>query len=258
MLQQIKTLFSPGGEATPRNALQVGWALQQDKASIIWDAPRPYLRKMPAPKSAKSVQLCPAAIDFDARHFVVDCPVDLHLRFKVDENKRPVIVNVPGAQSTIRSNHLGNMVHVVSQSEWRHPNRPIIQVSTPYIFVTDDPVYVSQLPPYLDYFDPPLPGILIGGRFPADVWPRHMMWAFEWYDTSKDIIIPRGKPWFYMRFEGLDPSRPVRMVEADITPEVQAYINSISTVTNYVSRTFSLFDRARSRRPKRLLFPKAR
>jgi hypothetical protein len=254
MLASLPDLFRRA-KSQVRPPIQVGWAVQQDKGSVIWDAPRPYLRKMPAPGSAKSVQVCPAAIDFDARHFVVDCPVDLHLRFKVDEQKRPVIVNVPGTQSSIRSKHLGQMVHVVAQNEWRHPERPIIQVSTPYIFITDAPVYINQLPPYLDYFDPPLPGILICGRFPADVWPRHLMWAFEWYDTTKDLIIPRGRPWFYIRFEGPDPARPVRLVEAAITPEVQAYIDSISTVTNYVNRTFSLFDRARSRRPKQLLHP---
>jgi hypothetical protein len=258
MLETMKSLVRKGRAQIPTSPVMVGWAIQQDKSSIIWDAPRPYLRKLPAPASAKSVQLCPAAIDFDSRHFVVDCPVDLHLRFKVDEQRKPVIVNVPGAQGSIRSKHLGNMVHVVAQNEWRHPERPIIQVSTPYIFITDAPVYVNQLPAYLDYHDPPLPGVLIGGRFPADVWPRHLMWAFEWFDVSKDIVIPRGRPWFYVRFEGPDPARPVRLVEADIKPEVQQYIDSIAAVTNYVNRTFSLFDRARSRRPKQLLYPKSR
>lgn len=246
------------GQVIPRSALQVGWAIQQDKGSIIWDAPRPYLRKLPAPRSSKSVQMCPAALDFDARHFVVDCPVDIHIRYKIDDQKKPTIIHVPGAQGTIRSNYLGKMVHMVSPTEWRHPERPIVQVSTPYLFITDAPLYVSQLPPYLDYADPPLPGTIIAGRFPADIWPRHMMWAFEWHDTTKDIVLQRGKPWFYVRFEGLDPSRPVKLVEADIRPEVQAYIDSISTVTNYVNRTFSLFDRARARRPKQLLYPKAR
>jgi hypothetical protein len=84
------------------------------------------------------------------------------------------------------------------------------------------------------------------------------MWAFEWYDTKKDIVIKRGDPWFYARFEAEEPSRPVRLIEAEKTPELENYINSISGVTNYVNRTYSLFDLARKRRPKRLLVPRSR
>jgi hypothetical protein len=47
-------------------------------------------------------------------------------------------------------------------------------------------------------------------------------------------------------------------VETGITPEAKAYIDSISGVTNYVNRTYSLFDRARQRRPKTLLSPRTR
>ena len=84
------------------------------------------------------------------------------------------------------------------------------------------------------------------------------MWAFEWHDTSQDLILTRGQPWFYLRFESHDPKRQIRLVEAALTPELANYIEAIGGVTNYVNRTYSLFDRAIRRRPKRLLFPKKR
>jgi hypothetical protein len=242
--------------APKRRVAEVGWLIDQDKSALIWDPPKPYLRKMPKPNSVKSVQVCPAAIDFDSRHFVIPCPVDLHLKVKLSPNEPPQLINGAGAQSTIRPKHLNNLVHLISQSEWRDPAKPIVQVSTPYIFLADEVAYINQIAPYLDYIDPPWPGTLIAGRFPVHIWPRHLMWAFEWHDTSKDIIISRGDPWFYARFETDDPSRPVRLVEAEATPEVRAYIDSISGVTNYVNRTFSLFERAKARRPKVLLVKK--
>jgi hypothetical protein len=242
--------------APKRRVVEVGWLLDADKSSLIWDPPKPYLRKMPKPMSVKSVQVCPAAIDFDARHFVVTCPVDLHLKINLSPGEPPQLINGAGAQSSVRPKHLNQLVHLISQSEWRDPAKPIVQVTTPYIFLADEVAYINQLPPYLDYIDPPWPGTLISGRFPAHIWPRHMMWAFEWHDTSKDIIIRRGDPWFYARFETDDPSRPVRLVEAEATPEVRTYIDSISGVTNYVNRTFSLFERAKARRPKVLLVKK--
>ena len=253
----LTSLLGKARELTGRRTVDVGWAIQSDKSSMIWDEPRPYLRKMPRPASVKSVQLCPAAIDFDARNFVVDCPVDMHLRMKMDDEKGPQLINVAGIQSNVRPKHLGQMVVVVNRAEWRHPDRPILQVITPYIFLADETVYMSQVAPYLDFITPPWPGVLIGGRFPINIWPRHLMWAFEWYDTKADLLLKRGQPWFYVRFEGPDPSRPVRILETEIRPETQTYIDSISGVTNYVNRTFSLFDRAKKRRPERMVFPKA-
>jgi hypothetical protein len=239
-----------------RRVVEVGWLIDTDKSSLIWDPPKPYLRKMPKPNSVKSVQVCPAAIDFDARHFVVPCPVDLHIKIKMSANEPPQLINGAGSQSTVRPKHLNQMIHLISQSEWRDPVKPIVQVTTPYIFLADEVAYVNQVPPYLDYIDPAWPGTLIAGRFPVHIWPRHLMWAFEWQDITKDLILSRGDPWFYVRFDTEDPSRPVRLVEADATPEVRAYIDSISGVTNYVNRTFSLFERAKARRPKVLLVKK--
>jgi len=239
-----------------RRVVDVGWLIDAEKGGVIWDPPKPYFRKMPKPASAKSVQLCPAAIDFDARHFVVPCPFDMHLRVEISGKEPPRLINAAGAQSTIRTKHLNQSVVLISQNEWRDPARPILQVVTPYLFLADEVAYINQLPPFLDYIDPPWPGTLIAGRFPVHIWPRHLMWAFEWHDPTKDLVLRRGDPWFYARFETDDPSRPVRLVEAEMTADVRNYINSISTVTNYVNRTFSLFDRAKSMRPKTLLVKK--
>jgi hypothetical protein len=239
---------------TPQNRIvDVGWAITDTKASLIWDDPAQFSQKMGRPASAKSVQLCPAALDFDSRHYVVPCPVDLHIALHYNEQKQPVLQIVEGAKSTIRGKHLNSMISIVAQNEWRHPERPIIQVITPYLFMADEVVYINQLPPYLNYIDPAWPGLLIAGRFPINIWPRPLMWAFEWHDTSKELNIKRGDPWFYLRFEAQDPARPIRLQECELTPDVKHYVDSLSGVTNYVNRTYSLFERAQKRRPATLL-----
>ena len=164
-----------------------------------------------------------------------------------------MLIDRMGDQSPVRRRHLNDMIAIVPQKEWRHPKRPIIQIITPYTFLADDPVYMTQLPPFLHYRDPALPGVMIGGRMPIDVWPRVLMWAFEWFDTSKDLILRRGEPWFYTRFELPNPSQRVRLVEAQLTPELKQYFNGLNGVANYVKQTFSLFSIARQRRPKQLL-----
>jgi hypothetical protein len=239
-------------------AVEIGWFLDTDKAGFIWEEPKRVKRDDPTPTHAKSVNYCPAALDHEARMFEVPCPIDARLRFKWGEKGEPILINAEGDDATIRSKHLGQMVAVVNRREWRHPDRPIIQLVTPYVFVADEPVFMTQMPPIGAYLPNPWPGILIGGRLPIHIWPRQMMWAFEWYDISKDVVLKRGDPWFYVRFETYDPTRPVRMFEAELTPELKSYVQGLSAVSNYVNRTFSLFKTAESRRPEKLLKRKAR
>jgi hypothetical protein len=244
-------------EAAPSRVYEVGWLFQNEQTSVIWDAPQP-IRMESQSHAVKSVAVCPAVIEFDRRHFVIRSPVDLHIRLTVAPDGTLNITNVLGDRSPVRQGTLGQMLMVMPQQEWRHPQRPVVQIATPYLFVSDDPVYINQFPPFLHYGGAPRPGIQLCGRFPIDVWPRLLMWAMEWHDLSKDLILKRGEPWFYVRFEGGDPSAQVRLIEAEKTPELMSYIASISDVTNYVKGTFALMKTARERRPAKLLTPKSR
>lgn len=246
---------SDGGGRT----VEVGWLLDSEKALFIWDAPRRLLRENVEKRHAKALYNCPAVIDHEARLFEVTCPIDLHLKFHYDEEtKQPKLTNPSGDQSSIRPPHLGQMVTMMPRKEWRHQDRPLLQVSTPYIFLADQPVYMTQLPPFANYRKQPWPGLMVGGRLPIHIWPRPMMWAFEWHDPTQDLIVGRGEPWFYVRFETEDPSRPIRLIEAEMTPQLREYRQGLSSVTNYVNQTFSLFNTARERRPKTLLVRKQR
>jgi hypothetical protein len=194
-----------------RTVVEVGWLISDRRASLIWDDPQPVRRSRGKPASAKSIQVCPAAIDFDARHFVVPCPIDVRLRVKLEEGKPPALENADGQKSAIRGKALGQMVTIISRNEWRHPDKPILQFSTPYVFLADDPVYINQVPPYLDFTDPAWPGVPISGRFPIHIWPRHLMWAFEWHDTARELVLNPGSMSASrrtIRRAGSDLSRP--------------------------------------------------
>jgi hypothetical protein len=236
----------------------VGWLLDTTSAGFIWNAPRRVMRDRPERRHAKSLTQCPAIVDADARLFEITAPVDVQIGFKFDENNKPVLINLAGDQSSIRGKHLNQMVAIVDRREWSNPNRPVIQFITPFVFIADEPVYLNQLPPYNYYRRDPMPGLLVPGRLPIDIWPRHLMWAFEWWEIDKPLVLRRGEPWWYARFETTDPARPVRLVEATMTPELREYMQGVSGVTNYVSQTYQLFSTARERRPAKLLVEKTR
>jgi hypothetical protein len=244
-------------ESRPR-LLEVGWLLDREGAGFVWAAPRRLVRERPERRHAKSLTQCPAVVDHEARLFEIPCPVDVQLGFRFDENERPALVNLAGDQSPIRSRHLNQMIAIVGRKEWANPNRPVIQFLTPYVFLADEPCWLTQLPPFNHYRPDPWPGLFVGGRLPIDVWPRPLMWAFEWWETAKPLVLRRGEPWWYARFEAADPARPVRLVEATMTPELREYMQGLSGVTNYVNQTFQLFATARERRPTKLLVPKVR
>ncbi|MCR4532789.1 hypothetical protein NUV62_17870, partial [Acinetobacter venetianus] len=77
-----------------------------------------------------------------------------------------------------------------------------------------------------------------------------LMWAFEWHDTSKDLILKRGEPLFYCQFDGYDPSRTIKLIQTEKTPELMQYMDQISGVVN---QTFSLFKEVEKVRPTKLI-----
>jgi len=231
-----------------------GWLLKTDDASIIWDSPKP-VRVPSESGDPRSVAQCPSVLDFDRRHFVINCPIDVHLRLTLTASGMD-ITNVLADKSPIRADALQRWIVFQPRHEWRNPQRPVVQLMTSYVFVSDDPLYVNQYPPLMHYTADRRPGIQICGRFPIDIWPRALMWAFEWHDTTKDLILRRGEPLFYVRFEGPDPSASVRLVEATKTPELESFMTSITGVSEIVGQTYSLFKTARERRPEVLLVPK--
>jgi hypothetical protein len=252
LLARIRRWFAPPQRG---RIVDVGWALRQSKGNFIWEAPRPVLAKAPRSGHAKILSVCPAMVDHESRLVEVLCPIDARIRFTRDPQGKAILENALGDASPIRAGHLAQMVKLLAEKEWRHPQRPIVQVITPYLFLADEPVWLTQLPPLHAYFPNPWPGLLISGRFPIDVWPRTLMWAFEWHEPAKDLILRRGDPWFTARFETVDPSRKIRLIRSRLTPEVEDYLQGIDGVSNYVRGTFGLFDTARSRRPKTLLAP---
>ena len=238
--------------------VKVGWLLNEERGGVIYDAPVRVRSAEINRGHAKSASRCPAIIGLESRYFEVACPFDLRLAFVRDKEGKPALRNVLGQRSPVRPSKLENLLHVTSEAEWRHADRPTIQLSLPYVFIADEPVYLSQVAPFMHYRAEPWPGTIFGGRFPIDVWPRPLMWAFEWHDTEKELRLSRGEPLFYCQFETVPQDRPVQLVEAARTPELDAYLEHIAGAVNFVNQSFGLFKTAEERRPKTLIVPKKR
>lgn len=238
--------------------LTVGWFLSSDKGAVMYDPPERVLFRQTNKAHAKSASRCPAVVQLESRYFMIKCPFDMQIGFTRDAKGKATLVNRLGTASPVRASKLADLLTLVAESEWRYPDRPTVQLALPYTFICDEMCYITQLAAFAHYRKDPLPGTIFGGRFPLNIWPRPLMWAFEWHEPEKDIILRRGEPLYYCQFEGDDPSRAVQVVEAERTPELAAYMEKISGVVNYVNQSFGLFKAAEAMRPTKLLKPKSR
>ncbi|PIB25823.1 hypothetical protein BFP76_12525 [Amylibacter kogurei] len=247
-------------EQTPARAgtMQVGWMLTNPTSGVVFYPPERVRSPEMNKQHAKSASRCPAIINMESRYFLIRVPFDMHLRLTRDKDGKVGLRNMASDASPVRPKFLSKHLSVTAEKEWRYKDRPTIQVSLPYLFIADEPTYMTQLDAFMHYRKSPLPGTIFGGRFPIHVWPRPLMWAFEWHDVQQDLVLKRGDPWFCVQFETTPQERPVSMIEAEETPALKEYLEHISAAVNYVNQTFSLFKQAEKSRPKVLLSPKKR
>lgn len=231
----LSTHVETAGGAQGSGPVTVGWLLTEPKAGIIYDPPARVRSADLNRQHAKSAPRCPAAINLESRYFEIKCPFDLSLQLARDEKGKPMLKNLLGERSPVRHKKLNELLHVMAEPEWRYKDRPTLQLTPPYIFIADEPVYMSQVAPFMHYSAEPMPGTIFGGCFPIHIWPRPLMWAFEWHDTQKPLNLMRGEPLFYITFETRPQERAVQVVEAERTPELNEYLELVSGAVNYVN-----------------------
>ena len=156
-------------------------------------------------------------------------------------------------QTRIDHDLIGQFVTFMPKDFWRDDSSPVVQVALPHFFVCDELCYLNQLPAYSSRDAVKLPGQLISGRFPTNIWPRALNLAFEWTEFDSDFIMKRGDPVCYLLFETARPDRPISLVPAHMTQELQDYRKRIEDVVRFTSGTFSLLREAEKFRPGQLL-----
>ena len=130
--------------------VKIGWFFADETGSIVYFPPE-RLRTVDLNRThAKSASRCPAVIGLESRYVMVRCPFDMHIGFVRDDKGKPVLRNLMGSKSPVRSAKLNQLLSITCVSEWRFSGWPPVQLKLPCMFVSDEPVYLSQVPPFLD------------------------------------------------------------------------------------------------------------
>lgn len=227
----------------------IGWFLLEEEASHAFFDPVPLKTFRSSPLSPKAVQACPAVNEFETRAYVIRSPYSIDLRFEQSGSKVSIRMNV--AKTSLSKGELGKVLTVNERQDWRAADRPVIQLKIPYLFVSDDDVYLNQIPQTLRNITDQ--GHLICGRFPIRSWIRPLSFAMEFERLPAALSIRRGDPLCYVVFETKDPSALLRIGRAKRTEALTAFTRSCLGVTSKIRNTFSAIETAESRRPKKLL-----
>lgn len=163
---------------------------------------------------------CPAFNRYTSNTFVLRSPFTLHLTYKNNKIE------------TIESSYIKALSNDILSTEplnhWRNEFTPMFQIQLFQGFVADEEVWMEVTMPNMDAKSRTFPGRTIPGEFDIYSWQRKISYSFEWLDTSKDFIIEKGDPLYYIRFKSKKPSDTFKIIRIDETPELRRAIDRCS------------------------------
>ncbi|MDA9960056.1 hypothetical protein N9D19_00790 [Planktomarina temperata] len=234
--------------------IDVGWYIDERQGKFVFFEPTTLFKSRSKPLSRRAVQACPAINELERDYFVIKNPFDIRLR--CSKNGESYDLHVVEDGTRIDDDLISNFVFLMQPDFWRNKSVPVIQIKVPYFFLADEPCYMTMLAPYMSQSSVKWPGLMVGGRMPINIWPRILNFAFEWYDLEQDLILRRGQDLCYLYFETESLRNSVQLMEIENTKELQEYRSGIASTPKFMSNTFSLFETAISRRPKKLMVKK--
>lgn len=162
-------------------------------------------------------KFCPALTNIFKNTYVIRSPFDLHLRIEKTPNNTWWVEVLP--DSSLQPNQFNNIFSINGLDDQNNKDWPLLQMNFPYTFISDDDVYLETLPPLLEYNK--VPGVILAGTFSIRDWHRRYNWGFEWRDTSKNLVIKRGDPISYIRFNPVNRNDKIKLREIHMTDDIK-------------------------------------
>jgi len=212
----------------------IGWCFNRDEGVVAYDAPVPLSRLIGNQNVNMGVGSCPAVIDFNVRTYTILSPYTFRLRAsKVSDDEFSFHIVYPDTE--VAESILKVELSFQPRSLWRDKRIPILQLTLPYVFLSNESVFVNQIEP--NRFIGCKPWSLIEGRFDISTWHRPINWAVEWMDLSNDIIIKRGDPIFQLLFEPVDSASKIKVKKIERDLLVDKSIKKTIGVTDRIKGT---------------------
>jgi len=199
--------------------IKVGWCFAKNTMDLIGFEPE----KLKGITGRSN--FCPAITNQYKNAYVIKSPINLHLKFNKWEDGNPLIDLLP--DSSVQDSHFENIVKIHNKEDFSNPKIPLIQLLLDFVFVTDTKkLHMESLPPFLEYRPDSYPVRYTSYQFDIYDWVRPAQVGLEWMDINKDIIIKRGDPIMYIRFNSKEEIKLIHIERTDrLTEEINRNIS---------------------------------
>lgn len=233
-------------------SVRIGWCHVNTEGTAAYPAPEKlHLGKDPS-ATKRGPLSCPAVRASSQGYWVIKSPFSLHLRFRRNADVVSFVPVYPF--TTINETKLRELLRLESKELWRTPDIPLLQIPSPYFFVSDEPVEVEQCPPiFADTTS--MNWRPISGKFNIHGWHRPLNWAIEWDTKCGDLIVKMGEPLYYVRFYDSENRLVLNpeLHKIPLTEELRGRLNSSAGVTAIQRGTANLIRKASEERTGNLL-----
>jgi hypothetical protein len=211
--------------------MDIGWSSTAEESGICYSPPVRFVTPKDGTHDKKGYLSCIALRGYFSHTFVISAPYSLHLRFEVSSGApliRPVY-----PFTTLSEQKVQELISVEPISSWRNSKIATIQIPSPYVFFSDEPVILRQEPCLLT-----TPNSFcwrqIPGKFNIFDWQRPLNWACEWFLTEGDLIIKAGEPLYFVSFESVGdaPLDKVKLVEVPLTEQLKGRMKLSNNVVS--------------------------
>ncbi len=233
-----------------RSPAQVGYVRLAKTARSIYFPPEKV--KVDGEVGKSEIPRCPAVQNIARNMWAIMAPFDLELEFEGETLRHRPNKDPAFSQNNFKT--INSQIVFVDPKLGRFPDKPVFQLDCKYAFASDTPgVQIQQLPPFAHFGN--WPGVIICGAYDIYNWPyRPLIFAFEWHDKTRPLLIKRGDPLFYLQFIAPNGAN-IELVEVADDDRVASLRAETGEVAKFVKNTRSLMELFGRRRPKRVVFP---
>ena len=195
----------------------IGWTHFRDKIDLEWmrNAVFPPEKLSEFYKNTKSNFMhCPAHANFLKNYWVIKSPFDLSVKYDRQTDSYQIDQTQKFADDFL----------IPRGGEFTENDHALCSIHLSYLFVADEPVWISVLPPFL-HGDVPNTR-LICGTYNIYNWQRPIDFSFEILDDKKPVDIKRGQPLMYVSFASKRLNETFKMKEIEMNDELVRIVKS--------------------------------
>ena len=173
---------------------------------------------------------CPAIMDSVKNAFVIRAPIGFTLYFEgIDDNGNPLVRRDPSSE--MRNEVFNEFIDIKPKEAGSKQDGPLLQLTSGVGFTANEPVIMETFPPFLEY-RPDFPAINTVVKYNIYNWLRGLPVGVLWKDLTKPIVVKRGDPLCYVRFE---TDKNVNLKRIPMTDEMLHTIHANLNMKNFMT-----------------------